>query len=272
MARKRAVAKKIKPRKAPGLESGIEENENSLDVQETNENLNKDQEIMAEEEKEEGAPALIKERDKSDPPKPPESQDVEYLSYQEVCVSDRINTLDIVFVEDPTINYETHNGPWIERCAGRNPETHKLQVYKIPAKEVQVRADQVMQYLGSVVQDRLSVYTGNVIVKGRRWGYSFEKFYYLSGKRQVRCCFVDDRIHQAGLMYESVPIKSRKTIARIRQIKGHLGQRTGEPMYKILGAGESYYRDLKRLYERHFLKRGDESLADDIGLKVLIGH
>jgi len=175
-------------------------------------------------------------------------------------------------VEDPEANYDTHPGPWIERCMGRNPETHKLQVYKIPAKEVKIMPDQVMQYLGSVVQDMLSVYTGNVVVKGRRWGYCFSRFYYINGKRQTRCCLVLDRIHQAGLMYENIVTKDRKTIARIRQIRGHLGQPTGEPMYKVLGAGESYYRDLKRLYERHFLRRGDESLADDVGLKVLIGQ
>ena len=170
--RKRAVAKKKEPRKAPGLESGIEENKNSLDVQETIENLTEDQEeLKAEEEKEEGkAPAIISERSKSDPPKPPESRDVEVLSYQEVCVNDRINTLDVMHVEYPEANYDTHPGPGIERCMGRNPETHKLQVYRVPAKEVKIRADQVMTYLGSVVQDTLSVHTGNVLVKGRRWG------------------------------------------------------------------------------------------------------
>lgn len=42
-------------------------------------------------------------------------------------------------------------------------------------------------------------------------------------------------------------------------------------MYRVVGQKETYYRDLKRLYERHFIKRGDEELAEDIGLKNLAG-
>ena len=81
-----------------------------------------------------------------------------------------------------------------------------------------------------------------------------------------------NRIHQAGLMYERVVGKqSQRSFSRIRQIKGFGGQATGEPMYEVIGQKEGYYRDLKRLYDRHFLKRGNEELADDIGLKNLIG-
>jgi len=73
-------------------------------------------------------------------------------------------------------------------------------------------------------------------------------------------------------MYEKmVSRKTRKPFARITQIKAALGQGTGQPMYKVLGVQEAYYRDLKRLFERHFLRRGDEALADDVGLRILLG-
>jgi hypothetical protein len=49
-----------------------------------------------------------------------------------------------------------------------------------------------------------------------------------------------------------------------------MGQLLDDPMYKVIGASEGDYRDLKRLFERHFLYKPQDDLSDDIGLKALI--
>lgn len=213
------------------------------------------------------APAIIKERSKSEPTKPPESGDIEYVSYQEIIVGDEINTLRDKLVEAPELG-DTAND-FIERCVGRNPETHKLMVVKMPARRVPIKPGQVMRYLGNVVQDLNSVHTGNIVFQRRRFGYVFDRFFYYNGKKLVRCCLVEDRIHQAGLMYEKfVHRKTRRAMARIRRLPGG-----DAPMYDVVGAKEADYRDLKRLFERHFLRRSDRlEEADPAFMKLIEGN
>lgn len=223
------------------------------------------------EEEPQKAPVYIKELDQSQPPKPPESQDVVYLTEAEAKIGAQFNTRKTMLVHNPNLP-DSHPGPFIERCLGRDPETRRLIIARLKAEEVEVLPEQMMRYRGNVVQDYQSVHTNFVMYNRRRWGYIFDQFFLHNGKRQERCCLVLDRIHQAGLMYERVVGKqSQRAFSRIRQIKGFTGQATGEPMYEVIGQKEGYYRDLKRLYDRHFLKRGNEELADDIGLKNLIG-
>jgi len=218
------------------------------------------------------APAFIKELSKSEMPKPPESQDVIYLSEQEVALGTRVNTLTEMLVHDPDLP-DSHAGPWIERCVGRDPETKKLKVVRMKARWVQIEPWMVIAYLGNVVQDHMSVHTANVSYKKQRHGYVFDRFYVdpRNGKRYDRCCLVLDKIHQASLMYEKLVSKrTRKRFSAIKQIRGPLGKATGNPMYKVIGANETDYRDLKRIFDRHFLFGPNEELADDIGLKLLI--
>jgi len=220
------------------------------------------------------APAIVKELSKSDPPPPPESQDVVYLSEMEVTLEKRINTLDFMLVPDPDSPIESHAGPWIERCIGRDPETRKMRVVRIRAKRVAIEPSMVMQYLGSVVQDHLSVHSNSIVFSGTRHGYVFDRFFIdpRNNKRYERCCLVTDRVHQAGLMYEkAVDKRSRKGYARIRRIRGVMGQLTDDPMYRVVGYKEADYRDLKRLFERHYLTGPQDALAEDIGLKMLVG-
>jgi len=228
---------------------------------------------LEEEHKEEKpkAPAIIKELDSSMPPKPPESQDVIWLTEAEAKTGFQFNTRKTMLVHDPMLP-DSHAGPFIERCLGRDQNTRQLIMERLKAREVEILPEQMMRYRGNVVQDFNSVHTCFVVYNRRRWGYVFDAFFVYNGKKYDRCCLVLDRIHQAGLMYEKVVgKKTMKAFSRIRQIKGFMGQATGEPMYEVIGQKEGYYRDLKRLYDRHFLKRGNEDLADDIGLKNLIG-
>lgn len=219
------------------------------------------------------APAFLKDGlTKSDPPKPPESKDVEYLTYEERVVERAINTIQTVLIEDLDVNPQTHPGPWIERGAGRNRETGRLIILRIPAKEREVPPWEVMHYLGNVVSDHLSVHTANVLIRRQRIGYVFDRFYHYRGKRYERVCWVPDKKHQAALMYEKfVDPTSRKGVAKIARVPG-----TNNPKYEVLGAvegggtAEGYYRDLKRLYERFFLKRGEGAHPEDEALNALV--
>lgn len=229
-------------------------------------------EAQADERKQPQAAAIVKELSKSEPPKPPESQDVIYLSDMEVSLDKQINTLDYMLVEDPELP-TGWGGPFIERCVGRDLETGKFKVVRVRARRVPIEPTMVMQYLGSVIRDHQSVHSNSVVVSRRRWGYVFDRFYIdpRSKKRHERCCLVTDRVHQAAMMYEKIVDKrSRKPLARIRRIPGAMGQSTDNPMYKVVGYSEGDYRDLKRLYERHFLNKPGDELADDIGLKLLV--
>jgi len=215
------------------------------------------------------APAVISEQTKSDPKPPPESQDVEYLSWEEVKVfGNQVHTLDYVLVEDPNGEH------FIERCVGKNQDTHKYMVVRIPATRVKIEPHQVMQYLGTVVKDHQSVHTG--VAKSprsrRAIGYSFDRFYIHDKKRYERCCYVPNMVHQAYLMFEKVVDRhTRKPRAIIRRQRTSFGQPSDSPVYKVLGVGEAHYRDLKRIFERNFLRHPQEDLADDIGLKLLLG-
>ena len=219
------------------------------------------------------APAIISGLSKSDPPKPPESQDVEYLLYQEVVHGKEDNTLQFVHVPDHTIDGRTWSGPWTEVCIGTNSETGKKQVARIPARLREIPPNEMVQYLGSVVQDHQSVHTAIVPFKGHH-GYCFDRFYYWNQAKQPRCCWVPDQIHQAYLIYEkAIHYRSRKPFARIRRIRGPAGTVTAEVAYRVLlpkSQREGYYRDLKRLFERHFITREEDDLSEDIGLKILI--
>lgn len=212
------------------------------------------------------APAIIEKRLKSDPNPPQESNDIEYLSVEEISIGEEISTLKTRLVEDPDAG-DNHIGPWIERCVGRNQDSGKLQVVRVPAKEIEVLPTQVIHYRGSVVMDLNSVHSGNIVIGHRRFGYVFDRFFYHNGRKYPRCCLVDNRVHQAGLLYEkAVDRRTRKAFARIKRIL-----KSTEPMYEVIGAKETDYRDLKRLFERYFLNRHDRVEEDDPALQQLLG-
>jgi hypothetical protein len=216
--------------------------------------------------KPEKAPAfLTKGLSKSEPTPPPESGDVQYLTKQEWNIEEEISTLKSRIVRDPDINAEKHSGPWVEVCVGRDPETKHLRVVRMPGREIEILPSQVMRYRGSVIQDRQSTHKADVLIGRQRHGYVFDRFFYHNKAKLARCALVEDRVHQAGLMYERVVDKlTRKVFSRIRRIKG-----TQDPMYEVVGASETDYRDLRRLYDRYFLRRNDQG-ANDPALDQLI--
>lgn len=219
------------------------------------------------------APAFIPELSTSEPPKPTESRDIEYLAYEEKLFGKEHNTLEYVLIPDFTIDSKTWGGPWSEMCLGMNPQTGKMMVTRVPARQREIPPNEVLQYLGSVVSDHQSVRSEIVPFKGHH-GYCFDRFYFWNGAKQPRCSWVPDHIHQAYLIFEkAIHYRSRKPFARIRRLRGPMGSVTSEVSFRVLlpkSQREGYYRDLKRLFERHFISKDEEEMAEDVGLKILV--
>jgi hypothetical protein len=206
------------------------------------------------------APKVVRELSRSTPPPPQESPDVEWVKYEETIIGKRINTLDTILVEidDPPVN---HAGPFSIRQLGRNPDTGKIKMAQVPAKEVKVRPEQVMRYNGSVVKDNNAVHSNTVSLGGRRELYSFDRMYEWQGKTYTRCCLVLDRVHMAGLLFDSyVDKRTRMTRSKIRCLEG-----TDKPMYIVIGMKnkEQDIRDLRRLYERYFMRKKDAMVSEE---------
>lgn len=205
------------------------------------------------------APAVIKELTKSDPPLPQESGDVEYYRQEEFAIGKRVSTIDYVLEEIADVP-ANHTGEWIERCMGRNSESGKMMVARVAARRINVRPEQVMMYNGSVVMDKNAVHSETVSIGGQRYIYSFDRFFVWEGKEYSRCCYIPDRVHQAGLLFETYSDKEkRKDLPRLRKLEGT------QPKYTIIGLKnkEQDVRDLKRLYERYYLKRKDSKPDED---------
>jgi len=212
------------------------------------------------------APAFISQQAASVPPPAPESMDIVYLTQAEYSMGTEFNTLRTRLIQDPMVHSESHTGPWVEVCVGRDPETRKMRVVRLPAKLVPILPEQVIHYRGSVIMDKQAVRKEDVVIGGKRHGYIFDRFYEYNGKKYARCCLVDDRVHQAGLIYQKViNPKTRRAEARLKRIPGG----GDDPAYQVIGAKEQDYRDLKRLYERYFLGSNDRGM-DDPALGKLI--
>ena len=209
------------------------------------------------------APATIDKRFSSEQPRPPESNDVQYLSWAEKVAGGQFNTLDVVVVPDHDANPESHSGPWIDFCSGYNQKTHNHIVQKLPGKFVKVSPEFVVRYRGNVVQDHLSVHTSVVRHRKIATGYCFDRFFEDGKRRLDRCCLVMDRVHQAGLIYEKfVPKGSTVAMVRMKPLK----DTPNKPMYVIVKADEGTYRDLKRLFTRHFMRQNDGIMDNDLAL------
>ncbi len=213
------------------------------------------------------APAVISEQTPSEKPKPPESDDIEIVTWAEHRAGGPTHTMEYINV--PVGEGEVADSR-IERVIGRDHQTKKLRVTYQPAKKVKILPEWVLRYRGSVVLDRNAVHSNFVTYKKQRYGYSFGNFFNHNGKKLNRCCLVQDRIHQAALLYEKhVPKNASKALVRIRPLKG-----TDDPMYELVKktnvSGD--YRDLKTLFIRHFLKKNDQVMGGDPALEKLISE
>lgn len=217
------------------------------------------------------APAVIDKLSSSERPKPKESGDVQYLSWAEKEAGGEFNTLSQRIVPDQDANPLTHAGPWIDFVKGRNEKSGHLMIEKLPGKWEDILPSEVLMYLGSVVEDHNSVHSAFVNYKKTRLGYVFDRFFAFNGKKYSRCCLVRDRIHQAGLIYEKyVPKNATKGDVRVKRLKGE--GNANKMKYKLISGKEGDYRDLERLFIRHFLHKNDGLPQNDAALMSMLNE
>ncbi len=215
------------------------------------------------------APAVIDKLSSSEKPKPPESKDVQYLSWAEKEVGGEFNTLSQRIVPDRDANPLAHAGPWIDFVKERNEKSGHLMIEKLPGKWEPILPSEVLRYRGSVVEDHNSVHSAFVNYKKTRNGYVFDRFFAFNGKKFNRCCLVRDRIHQAGLIYEKyVPKNAGKGIVRVKVLSGE--GNANRMKYELVNGKEGDYRDLKRLFIRHILHKDDGVPQNDAALMSML--
>ncbi len=140
----------------------------------------------------------------------------------------------------------------------RDPETRKMtyrtQWFKIQA----VPPNHVAFFTGKEIKDRNNAHADSVEVDRVRMGFIFDRTYTYHKKVYTQCCWIPDEKLRAGVMFEKkVHRQTRRPIAILKKLKGAENM----PAYQIVGAKEPDYRDLRRIFERYFLK--PLALAED---------
>ena len=189
----------------------------------------------------------------------------------EEMIKARMSLLDIALVRDPS-------GPIIEkRPTMRDPETHKQIYMELRFRQYKIPNHEVLFYTGSVITDYNASHQETIEIGGKRLGFAFDRTYLYRGRLYTRCVWAPDepeylgldhnipeKVAAAGLLFcKMIDRRSRQPIA---VLKRQLDGRT--PMYQIVGGKEMEprYRDLKRVFENFFIKRGGPIDSRDEGL------
>jgi hypothetical protein len=200
-----------------------------------------------------------------------ESGDRQAMANLERSLGKRIATLDFATIPDPEVRIETHAGPWIVYPLQKDPDNkNKWIENRVPAKRIPIPPDEVLFYRGGVVRDHLSVHSATVVIGRERRIFIFDRFYVFEGKEYARCCWIPDIKWRAGVLFmKKIDRRSKKGVAILKKLAN-----STEPAYKIVKAREYDYRDLKRWFERIWIKgyQIDESLSQDESALLLPGE
>jgi hypothetical protein len=109
-----------------------------------------------------------------------------------------------------------------------------------------------------VVMDRNSNHSDSVVIGSERRGHVFDRTYTYNGKLYHRCAYIPNRVERAGILFKKmINRQTRRPVAVLKKFVG-----TNDPMYQIIGGQEADYRDLRRIFERSFIKR-NKGIEDD---------
>ncbi len=184
----------------------------------------------------------------------------------EEMIEAKLSSINNVLVPDP-------KGPIVMKIPTmRDPETHQQIYMERHFREHIVPNDEVLFHTGSVIMDWNATHQATVEVGGKRQGYVFDRTYVHKKRLYNQCAWVpDDKIGdkniplaRAGLLYcKMIDKRTHRPIAVLRR------QPDGKtPMYQIIGGKEmeSHYRELKKVFENFFIKRGGPIDSRDEGL------
>ena len=141
----------------------------------------------------------------------------------------------------------------------RDPEPpHKMITVEMRFTEVEVPHEEVVFFTRGVIMDRNSVHSDSVVIGAERRGHVFDRTYTYNGKLYHRCAYIPNRVERAGILYKKmIDRQTRRPVAVLKKFTG-----TNDPMYQIIGGQEAEYRDLRRIFERNYIKRS-KGVQDD---------
>ena len=164
----------------------------------------------------------------------------------EKMIKDGINSINTALVLD-------ENGPIeMKFPVMRDPETKKMMYETRTFRTIDVPYDEVVYYTQNTIIDMHADHTCTVVVGNRRTSVVFDRIYTFKNRIFNRCAWIPDKIIRAGVLYEKkIDRVTRQPIAVLKKLPG-----TNTEMYQIVGNVQTDYRDLKRIFERVFIKKG----------------
>jgi hypothetical protein len=99
-----------------------------------------------------------------------------------------------------------------------------------------------------------------VLIGTQRRGHVFDRTYEYGGRLYHRCAYIPNRVERAGILFKKmINRQTRRPVAVLKKFAG-----TNDPMYQIIGGQEAEYRDLRRIFERSFIKRQKGAEDDEL--------
>lgn len=171
-------------------------------------------------------------------------------------LADAQSSINKVLIRDP-------DGPIkIKFPSIRDPEPpHKMIMIELSFSEIDVPHEEVLFYTRGVVMDRITSHSASVLIGNERRGHVFDRTYMYNGRLYHRCAWIPNHVERAGIMYKKmIHRRSRRPVAILKKFPGE----PPVPMYQIIGGQEADYRDLRRIYERAFIKRKQGEEDDEL--------
>ena len=169
--------------------------------------------------------------------------------------ADTLASVNTVLVRDP-------NGPVKQRWPSyRDPEPpHKMIYVDMLFKEVQVPHEEVIFYTHGVLMDRNVSHSDTVVIGKERRAHVFDRVYTHNGKIFRRCAWIPNKVERAGILFEKkINRQTKRPVAVLKKFGA-----TEDPKYAIVGGGETDYRDLRRIFERSFIRRQRDQVDDEL--------
>jgi hypothetical protein len=161
--------------------------------------------------------------------------------------------INIALIPDPNGNVKR------TKPTGMDPEKHRMNYENILYRAIEVPPEDVLIFMGSPVKDLHNTHSATVNIQNKRTVVVFDRTYVFGGRTIQQCAWVPDRKIRAGILFtKRIDRQTRRPLAVLRRMADG-----ATPMYQIVGAKEPEYRDLRRVFERVFIKGGRPGEMDD---------
>jgi len=144
---------------------------------------------------------------------------------------------------------------------GMDQNSKKMMYTKIPHSKIDVPPDEIVAFMGSVIMDRHNSHSETINYDGQRHLVVFDRSYTHGQRVFNRVAWIPNKAIRSAVVFEKkIDRQTKRPIAVLRK----LGQdQSAPPMFQIVGGEEADYRDLKRIFERVFIKKGSPVGEDE---------